>query len=87
MINYSRAGIRCRRSLEKFSATHLAVAQSVDPDMDAGELIITIPQDALETHINVDKFFDISIEYSIEEPCGGIHFVIPECEGSLAEVR
>jgi len=28
----------------------------------------------------------ISVEYSLEQPSGGIHFVIPEGDGSLVEV-
>lgn len=28
----------------------------------------------------------ISVEYSLEQPSGGVHFVIPEGEGSLVEV-
>lgn len=28
----------------------------------------------------------INVEYSLEQPSGGIHFVIPEGDGSLVEV-
>lgn len=75
-----------RRSLEKFFTSHFTAAQSVDPDNDAGELIITLPQHITGSLIP-DKSFDVSVEYSIEEPSGGLHFVIPECEGTLAEVK
>lgn len=72
--------------MEKFSQAHLTACQSVDPDNDSGELFITIPPNAIGTLVMPEKFFDISVEYSIEEPVGGLHFVIPECEGTLAEV-
>lgn len=75
-----------RRSLEKFSAAHLVAVQSVDPDHDCGELMITLPQHVVGTLVAPDKTFDISVEYSIEQPAGGLHFVIPDEEGSLAEV-
>ena len=75
-----------RRSIEKFSSVHLTAAQSVDPDHDGGELLITISPELAAEHIILDKFFNITVEYSIEEPVGGLHFVIPECEGSYAEV-
>lgn len=65
----------------------MTAAQSVDPDYDAGEVLITIPTEVATEHIALDKFFDITVEYSIEEPVGGLHFVIPECEGSYAEVH
>lgn len=77
----------CRRSLEKFSAAHLIAVQSVDPDHDCGELMITLPPHVVGTVVVPDKTFDISVEYSIEEPAGGLHFVIPDEEGSLAEVK
>lgn len=32
------------------------------------------------------KSIKISVEYSLEQPSGGVHFVIPEGDGSLVEV-
>ena len=78
--------VRFRRSLEKFSTSHLIAAQSVDPDHDGGEVLITVPLELAAEHIVVNKFFEITVEFSIEEPVGGLHFVIPDCEGSYAEV-
>lgn len=75
----------CRRSLEFFSNLHLAAAQKVDPDNNAGELVIQIPPDA--AHLIAEGWgLRISIEFSLEQPQGGVHFVVPNCEGSLAEV-
>lgn len=74
-----------RRSLDFFSTAHLAAAIRTDPDCNAGELIISIPPDANHL-IGEGRGLRIGIEFSIEQPQGGLHFVIPECEGSLVEV-
>lgn len=29
----------------------------------------------------------VGVEFSLEQPQGGVHFVIPDCEGTLAEVN
>jgi len=64
---------------------HLAAAQKVDPDNNTGELIVQIPPDA--AHLVVEgRSLRISIEFSLEQPQGGVHFVVPNCEGTLAEV-
>ncbi|KAJ8680194.1 hypothetical protein QAD02_015981 [Eretmocerus hayati] len=73
-----------QRSLEFFSTHHLAAAQKVDPDNNAGELVIQIPPDA--AHLVAEgKNLRIGIEFSLENPEGGIHFVVPNCPGTLAE--
>lgn len=48
--------------------------------------MITLPQHVVGTVVAPEKTFDISVEYSIEEPAGGLHFVIPDEEATLAEV-
>lgn len=64
---------------------HLAAAQKVDPDNNAGELVVQIPPDA--AHLVAEgRGLRISIEFSLEQPQGGVHFVVPNCEGTLAEV-
>ncbi|PBC31457.1 Transcription initiation factor TFIID subunit [Apis cerana cerana] len=73
-----------QRSLEFFSNMHLAAAQRVDPDNNAGELVVQIPPDA--AHLVAEgRSLRISIEFSLEQPQGGVHFVVPNCEGTLAE--
>ena len=73
-----------QRSLEFFSTMHLAAAQRVDPDNNAGELVVQIPSDA--AHLVAEgRSLRISIEFSLEQPQGGVHFVVPNCEGTLAE--
>ncbi|KAG6795699.1 Transcription initiation factor TFIID subunit [Apis mellifera caucasica] len=63
---------------------HLAAAQRVDPDNNAGELVVQIPPDA--AHLVAEgRSLRISIEFSLEQPQGGVHFVVPNCEGTLAE--
>nr|CAD7405743.1 unnamed protein product [Timema poppensis] len=75
----------CRRSLEAFSQSHLAAALQIDPDRNAGELVISIPSEASHL-VGEGKGLRIGIEFSLEQPQGGVHFVIPDCEGTLAEV-
>ncbi|GLH06390.1 Transcription initiation factor TFIID subunit 2 [Gryllus bimaculatus] len=73
-----------QRSLEYFSNSHLSAAQQIDPDNNAGELIITIPSEASQL-IGEGRGLRVGLEFSLEQPQGGIHFVIPDCEGTLAE--
>ena len=75
-----------RRSLEFFSTAHLAAAIRTDPDCNAGELIVSIPPDASHL-VGEGRGMRVAIEFSIEQPQGGLHFVIPECEGTLVEVN
>ncbi|GAB6030287.1 Transcription initiation factor TFIID subunit 2 [Chamberlinius hualienensis] len=75
--------VKCR-DLETFSDRHLKAVNSVDSDMGSGELTIRIPSEAFH-FVQDGKLLRLSIEFSLERPAGGIHFVIPEGEGSLAE--
>lgn len=49
----------------------------IDPDQNAGELVIIIPQEANHL-IGEGRGLRVGIEFSLEEPSGGIHFVIPD---------
>ncbi|TMW40593.1 hypothetical protein DOY81_014327 [Sarcophaga bullata] len=64
------------RSLETFSKNHLIAAQKTDPDVNAGELLIQIPPEGYHM-IQEGRGLRIGIEFSLENPHGGIHFVIP----------
>jgi hypothetical protein len=75
----------CRRSLDAFSVSHLAAALQIDPDNNAGELVISIPPEASHL-VEEGRALRLGIEFSLEQPQGGVHFVIPDCEGTLAEV-
>ena len=52
------------------------------------KIVITEIQGAFAVFISTDqKMLRVSIEFSLERPQGGIHFVVPDTEGSMAEVR
>lgn len=74
-----------RRSLEQFSPAHYSAAQQTDPDNNGGELVITIPPEAAGL-VSEGRNLRVGVEFSLENPQGGVHFVIPEGEGTLAEV-
>lgn len=74
-----------RRSLEYFSPAHLHAANQIDPDHAAGELVISVPSEA-QSVVLEGRSLRVGVEFSLEQPQGGVHFVIPDCEGSLAEV-
>lgn len=61
-------------------------AQGTDPDNNNGELVISLPPE-ITSFVNDSTTFKINIEYSLEQPSGGVHFVIPDGEGSLTEVN
>lgn len=70
------------RSIEDFSAYHLNAARSVDPDCGLGELIIIIPTE--EAHLIAEgRGLRVGIEFSMENPEGGLHFVIVESDDPL----
>ncbi|CAH2011714.1 unnamed protein product [Acanthoscelides obtectus] len=72
------------RSLDVFSNHHLNAALKVDPDNCAGELVVTIPPEA--GHLVAEgTALRVGIEFSLEQPQGGIHFVVPPKEGTYAE--
>ncbi|KAI4499551.1 hypothetical protein M0802_005447 [Mischocyttarus mexicanus] len=73
-----------QRALEVFSNLHLSAAQKVDTDNNVGELVVQIPPDAAHL-VGEGRPLRIGIEFSLEQPQGGVHFVVPNCEGTLAE--
>lgn len=77
-------GDTMQRSLDAFSVSHLAAALQIDPDNNAGELVISIPPEASHL-VGEGRALRLGIEFSLEQPQGGVHFVIPDCEGTLAE--
>ncbi|XP_001664244.2 transcription initiation factor TFIID subunit 2 [Aedes aegypti] len=72
------------KSLEFFSKCHLEAAKKTDADHNAGELAIVVPDQAAHL-IGEGRGLRIGIEFSLEDPSGGVHFVIPEGEGSMEE--
>lgn len=72
------------RSLDAFSKHHLSASLKVDPDNNSGELVVTVPPDA--SHLIAEgTALRVGIEFSLEQPQGGIHFVVPQKEGTYAE--
>lgn len=61
--------------MDDFSEYHLSAAKSVDPDCNAGELIILIPPEAAHL-IAEGRGLRIGIEFSMENPESGLHFVV-----------
>lgn len=59
-----------------YSKNHLTAAQKTDPDVNCGELLIQIPPEGYHM-IQEGRGLRIGIEFSMEDPQGGIHFVIP----------
>ena len=54
---------------------HLAAAQRVDPDNNAGELVVQVPPHA--AHLVAEgRPLRIGIEFSLEKPQGGVHFAL-----------
>ena len=78
-------GLYFRRALEQFSPAHLSAALQTDPDNNGGELVITIPPEAAGI-VSEGRNLRVGVEFSLENPQGGVHFVIPEGEGPLTEV-
>ncbi|XP_053673216.1 transcription initiation factor TFIID subunit 2 [Anopheles nili] len=72
------------KSLEFFSKSHLDVARQTDPDQNKGELVIVVPEEA-KFLICEGRGLRIGIEFSLEDPPGGVHFVIPDGEGTMEE--
>lgn len=71
--------------MEQYSQYHLNASLKTDPDNSAGELVITIPPEA--AHLVAEgTALRVGIEFSLEQPQGGIHFVVPQKEGNYAEV-
>lgn len=83
-VFYCNYNVR-RKSLENFSPAHLKAAQATDSDRGLGELLLTFPEESWPL-FQEGRPIRVGIEFSLEEPKGGLHFVIPEGEGTLAEV-
>ncbi|KAI4582206.1 hypothetical protein MJG53_020794 [Ovis ammon polii x Ovis aries] len=74
-----------RRNLNYFSNAYAAAVSAVDPDAGNGELCIKVPSE-LWKHVDGKlKVLKIHINFSLDQPKGGLHFVVPSVEGSMAE--
>ncbi|XP_060578386.1 transcription initiation factor TFIID subunit 2-like [Ruditapes philippinarum] len=71
-------------SLEAYEKCYNAAVKSTNPDLGNGEVTIRIPQECLPLIAEM-RPFRINIEFSLEQPEGGLHFVLPNIDGTLAE--
>ncbi|KAJ1521858.1 hypothetical protein ONE63_002203 [Megalurothrips usitatus] len=73
-----------QRSMEHFASAHLTAALQIDPDNNAGELVISLPVEAQHL-VREGQPLRVGIEFSLEQPQGGIQFVVPDIEGTPKE--
>ncbi|CAG0916730.1 unnamed protein product [Notodromas monacha] len=73
------------RSSEYLKIKHEEVAHDVDADVVKGEVFIPIPPSATSLISPTAAPIRVTVEFSFEQPQGGIQFVVPECEGTLVE--
>lgn len=77
-----------KRSLEFFVACHQEAVRSCDNECVAtgGELIVKIPKDVYSTPgLNDWKPLQISIDFSLEQPKGGVQFVVPSGSDAMQQ--
>ena len=68
-----------KRDLETYSVNHVSGCNLTDPDLNGGELNIKIPSDAIQQGLVAEgKVLKVSVEFSLEDPKGGVHFVLPD---------
>lgn len=65
------------RTLKKFNTKHQDAVYSTEADFGNGEVIIQLPEET-QKDISDGSTFKIFIEYTIDEPQSGLHFVIPD---------
>uniref|UniRef100_A0A672LV18 Transcription initiation factor TFIID subunit 2 n=1 Tax=Sinocyclocheilus grahami TaxID=75366 RepID=A0A672LV18_SINGR len=73
-----------QRNLNYFSSAYTAAVSAVDPDAGNGELSIKVPSELWKQGDEM-KVMKVYIEFSLDQPKGGLHFVVPDVEGSMAE--
>ncbi|KAL8598547.1 hypothetical protein ACOMHN_051335 [Nucella lapillus] len=73
-----------QRNLDHYQNCHWTAMTSVDPDCANGELTIDLPPETAAL-IKELRPFRMAIEFSLEKPQGGIHFVLPDMPGTMAE--
>ncbi|MGH0158356.1 UNVERIFIED_CONTAM: hypothetical protein FKN15_060643 [Acipenser sinensis] len=73
-----------QRNLNYFSNAYAAAVSAVDPDSGNGELCIKVPSELWKQGDEL-KVLKVYNEFSLNQPKGGLHFVVPDVEGSMAE--
>lgn len=65
------------KSLKKYQTKHQDAVQSTELDFGNAEVVVHLP-DEVQRDLAEGSVFKILVEYSIEQPQGGLHFVIPK---------
>ncbi|KAG7269763.1 hypothetical protein CRUP_010788, partial [Coryphaenoides rupestris] len=66
-----------QRNLNYFSSAYTAAVSAVDPDAGHGELVIKVPSELWKQGDDL-KVLKVYIEFSLDQPKGGLHFVVPD---------
>ncbi|BFZ20925.1 hypothetical protein BsWGS_23965 [Bradybaena similaris] len=77
-------GNTVKRNIDYFQKCQRNALSAVDPDLGNGEVVVALPPDVLTT-VSALASFQVCIEFAIEQPQGGVHFVVPDLPGSMAE--
>lgn len=72
------------RTLDALTASHLEAVVATDAEKNFGEIIIQIPKQ-LFNYVAEGRTLVFNIEFGVERPSGGIHFVVPE--GGCRQLR
>lgn len=73
-----------QKSVDLFAAAYFDAVSATDPDRAKGEINIQVPPQLAQWTAE-GKNIKVTIEFGVERPLGGVHFVVPEGEGSFAE--
>ena len=73
------------RNIEFLNKCLSTAVTSVNPELGRGEIVITLPSEA-QHMIQENQPLRIAIEFSLEKPQCGLQFVVPEGDGTMAEV-
>lgn len=99
-ISIRKENFAFRRDLTSFLKRQQRFYEYVDPDEGNGELTIFIPPSLRESHSKSnsattdnsasppsDLVYKVTIDFSLEQPEGGIHFFVPDDDAKLSRVR
>ncbi|ELT93532.1 hypothetical protein CAPTEDRAFT_221667 [Capitella teleta] len=73
-----------QRNLDFFENCHYSAMTAVDSDHGNGELAVKLPAEALAI-VQEMKMIRICIEFSLEQPRGGVKFVVPDLDGTMLD--
>ncbi|CAL1530604.1 unnamed protein product [Lymnaea stagnalis] len=73
-----------KRNIDYFQKCQRNALTAVDSDQGNGELIITLPKEILPA-ISALSSFQVCVEFGLKDAKGGVHFVVPDMPGTMAE--